>query len=80
LARDANPFSSNDISPVTFDDAVRDIVVGIFIVALENDEIKNQQNEELLSFLREGLRGVDKRILEEAGVEDLTDDAITKLL
>ena len=75
-----NPFSDNSLQPVAFDDAVREIVLGLFRVAMEDNNTSEAQKAEILSILKAGLAGVDKSILKEAGVDSLTDDAVRKLL
>ena len=80
LADEANPFSNNKLTQLPFEDAVREVVFGLFSAVFESNETTATQKRGLLSVLRDGLAGVDRSILEDAGVEALTDDAIRKLL
>jgi hypothetical protein len=75
-----NPFSNDELIPLSFDDAVRHAVLSLLRAVHEDENTAPAQREEILSALKKGLASLDKHILEEAGVESLTDDAIRKLL
>ena len=75
-----NPFSKNEPPSISFDDAIRHAIFSLLGVILQDENAEPTHKEEILSALKKDLAGIDKKILEEAGVESLTDDAIKKLL
>jgi hypothetical protein len=80
LVDDVNPFSNNDVSPVPFEDAFLETILSLCGVVIKDKETPGDKKTELLSKIKEGLEQLDKRILEDAGIKELTDETITKLL
>ena len=79
LVKDANPFTSNQEISVTFEEAVREAVSTLFGNMLISDETAETEKQELLSIIKE-LSSLDQKILEEANLETLSDEAIQKVL
>ena len=66
---EAKPFAADALTPLPFDEAVRDAISGLFSAALDSDKTSEAQKKELLSRIRNELSGLDQRILEEAKVD-----------
>ncbi len=80
LAKDVNPFGSNDIETVPFDEAVREAVFALLGAALSNDDTPDSEKRDLISRIRGELLSLDHNVLKQANLETLSDEAIQKVL
>ena len=80
VAKEANPFSSDNEANVPFDEAVREVVFGLLGAVLGNEDASETAKKDILAKLRNELSSLDRDILKEANLETLSDEAIQKVL
>jgi hypothetical protein len=72
-----NPFSSQSSADLSFEEAVQYILNKLIVSALKENEVTEK---EVISALKTELSKLDESILKEAGINNLTDQSIRKVL
>jgi len=80
FAKEANPFGSDPVEPISFDDAVRDAIFALLGAAISSSDTPDSKKQELIAQIRGELSNLDQSVLKDANLESLSDDAIQKIL
>jgi hypothetical protein len=80
LAQDFNPFSEDNESNLTFEEAVRYVAASLFVALLGDESMSDEEKGEIKTILRDNLSSADQSIIDQAGTDEYTNEALTNAL